>query len=123
MPTGGRPRSIMSGTSYQKNHSHPSELCDFLVFYSIDRERVYAIEMKSGRVDVGKVVSQIQAGASLLEKLTKDQPDVVFSPILVHGGGISAPERKILARRKIRFRNQDYELFRLKCGAALLDVR
>ena len=122
MPADGQPRSILSGTSHQKNHGHKTELCDFLIFYSVSHERVYALEMKSGRVDVGKVVDQVQAGATLLEEMTKGESAVVFSPILVHGGGISAPERKTLARRRVRFRDKEYQLFRLKCGSALLDI-
>lgn len=119
MPRGGEPRAILSGTLRQRNHSHTGALCDFIVFYSPSHvEKVFALELKSGAVDVSQILRQIQAGAKLAEELTADAV-VSFLPVLVHGGRIPAPERKVLAQKRITFRGNKYEIFSIRCGSPI----
>src|SRR5262250_2885319 len=96
LPTDRLPRLVLSGTRYQQNHSLTTPLADFCVFAWSRRENLlyfYILELKAGRIDVRKVVEQLQGGADLGDKMVGSDQRVLLVPTLVYGSGIGSIER------------------------------
>jgi hypothetical protein len=119
LPQPTRSWRCLSGTKYQVSHAVSDALCDG-IFVSAGRgeERLIAIEMKSGRPDVGKAVKQLQGGANLLQELADGAEQIEFRAMLAHRG-LGAIEVALLRRTRIQFRGQRYMIETPRCGTSL----
>ena len=82
---------------------------------------VAVIEIKKGSVGIERVVDQLQGGADIADKrLLPNDATLVFRPVLVRGGsGKAKHERQKRKRDRVCFRNVDYDIVPIKCGAPL----
>lgn len=93
--------------------------CDRVLFVVVGkRNRVVAapIELKSGAVDISKVVDQLRQGVKFVDRLIAGGADPVCRPLLMHGNRIHPKEFKTLNREKIRFRGQELTIKTARCG-------
>ena len=113
--------TVIDADQYAKRQGHSGKRCDCFVFFSDATMSVSAVEMKSGRADMGEALEQIQAGAKECQNLVRDLSDVKFYPILL-ARHVDSAEIKILLGRRIRFRGEKYKVIKEKCGAKLKDI-
>ena len=98
--------------------------CDYLFVAEGDGDtRLYVVplELKSGGLNIGKVRSQLEAGARIAERVVPRSPATRFVPVAVHGGDI--PRKKITdlfkSENSIPFRNDHYRIRLIRCGDSL----
>ena len=93
--------------------------CDYIVVVEGGNRDgwVVALELKRGKVHAD-VANQLQAGAKVLDKLIPQEANVDFAPV-VAGRGFHSNVRKTLAKRKIRFRQDDARVVLISCGTPL----
>ena len=96
---------------------------DFVVLYcprEAPSSRWFIIEMKGRVSNTGRVVSQIQAGADVVQispcfKVTK-QPGILV-PIIAHGGGVRAAD---FSQKSIKFFGKSYRVSFRRSGSSLV---
>ena len=95
--------------------------CDY-IFIGDDNNVAWVapLELKGGRLDAREVVEQIQAGASVANCIVPCKAQTRFRPIVVHGRGIHRAELKLLQKRRVRFRNQNSLIGKVRCGTSLV---
>lgn len=113
--------STIGGTMYQRSHGWTSALCDCMVFWSSEQERVAAVELKGGGVDLSEVQRQLQGGAEVVERILGERAAVSFYPVLVHCG-IKTVELRQLGRLQILFRAKKYSIVPVRSPAVFNDV-
>ena len=97
--------------------------CDYLFVAKAEGSGwVAPLELKRGRLKVGEVVKQLQAGASVARKLVPSHADVRFRPIAAVGDTTSTQERNRLRRpdNLIRFHGKAEPIRLMSCGEALV---
>ena len=95
--------------------------CDYIFIGDKDDAGwVAPLELKGGRLDATEVVEQIQAGASVADHIVPREAQTRFRPIVVHGRGIHRAELKLLQKRRVRFRNQNSLIGKVRCGTSLV---
>ena len=85
---------------------------------------IAAIEMKylnkRKKVDISKVVDQVQGTLNLLENLTNGQSISAFYPIVIYHGKRNPVAA--LKQRKVRFRGQSRSILTGACGRKLTSI-
>ena len=76
------------------------------------------MELKSGEINASTASEQLQRGAELAERFTRNRIAVgsVCHPILFHGKRIHEKARKALNRAKVRFRGRQLTIKTARCG-------
>ena len=76
------------------------------------------MELKSGGVNASTASEQLQRGAELAERFTRNRitVGVVCHPILFHGKRIHEKARKALNRAKVQFRGRQLTIKTARCG-------
>ena len=94
--------------------------CDFLFFSGYEgKDWVVPMELQKGKASASKIITQLQAGAFIAEKLAPKGENLEFRPVAAYGGGLRRNELKIFRQTKVNFR-QKHEFVRLiKCGTNL----
>ena len=107
------------GAPLDRNRKH----CDYLVFADATdgADWIIPMELKSGQVNAGTVVRQLQAGARTTESLVPQNKEVRIRPTAVHKG-IHSQQRRQLKRRPVHFRGRSVIVRLLPCGARLVQV-
>jgi len=84
---------------------------------------VVLLELKKGQLHARKVTRQLQAGASVAERLVSGGEAVRFRPVAV-SGSVSKYERQRLKEdaNRIRFHGQTEPVRLMTCGKKLTDV-
>src|SRR5215470_19639037 len=121
LPKPGKGWVCLSGTRYQKSHSHNGPLCDLLFFLqpaTAGRQFVAVLELKGGRVDVSEVGCQLQGAATVVEGAIDASGEVDFVPLLVHRGLPTMAVNRLRSVR-VRFRGAHYRVRLERCGLAL----
>ena len=97
--------------------------CDF-IFFSDSGNLVAALELKSGKVEAGQLVRQLQAGADLADRLVPAGCPVRFVPVAAYGGKAHRDELAELGRLRsqIRFRGNRARVELLRCGQPLVNA-
>lgn len=116
-----RPRFILSGTFYQKNHDRDIKLCDYIVFW-VDgsSEAVVVAELKAGHVPVD-AAEQLSNGAAVAGKLSTDcTPN--FAAVLVTNRSPHPLDRKVLARKRVTFQGKEYAIKTVRCGSHVTTI-
>lgn len=115
LPGRGEKWFCISGTKYQAGHSLQGKLCDLMLWWSKSPRIVTAaIELKSGTVDVGNLLGQLQAGANLIDQLS-GEVSLSFTPVLYHKR-MHVMDTRALRRRFVTFRGRKYSVQLLRCG-------
>lgn len=106
------------GSPLGPNQTRPDYL--FVAEISSQSEWVVPLELRGGKLDAGKVVRQLQAGAGLAEQMVSSKRSIRFRPI-VASGAIRKAERLALKRRdrQVRFHNRRAYVHRIRCGKQL----
>ena len=114
--------AVIDCEAFKEATRFPERLCDCVVVWRGTITRAYALELKSGAVR--NAIEQIENGIRLLDKwLTDSAPVHDVLPTLVHKGGLSTNDVRILRqKRKVSFRGRDYPILQLKCGQKLTDI-
>lgn len=100
--------------------SQAQKRCDYLfVGEEHTATCVAPIELKSGRVDAGAVLEQLEGGAGMAETWLPQGASFRFVPILAHGKKIHPNDQKRLSR-PLTLRGQRRKVERIKCGEALV---
>ncbi|MCY4261527.1 MAG: hypothetical protein OXC91_14880 [Rhodobacteraceae bacterium] len=103
--------------------------CDYLLLATDEqadeqpKDLVVALELKRGKLDARKVVSQLQAGAHAAEKLVPKSRVVRFRPVAVFG--TSHRHERIELRKpenEIAFHGHRESVQMLSCGNSLTKV-
>ena len=96
--------------------------CDYLfIGETVDNVWVTPIELKSGKINGGDVVNQLQGGADFAESLPVGEP-VRFLPVLAHGKGVHRKQRQSLRERHVTFRGGKYQVTLIRCRQPIADV-
>ena len=98
--------------------------CDFLFVGGGDDdipEWVAPVELTTSPPKVRKFLPQLQAGASLAEKLIPKNVKVRFRPIAVHGGELHRAERFkfLMSCNHVVFRSRPTLVTLVRCGSPL----
>ena len=98
--------------------------CDYLFIaegHGDTRLYVAPLELKSSGLDIGKVRSQLVAGARLAERVVPRTPSTRFVPVAVYGR--RPPRKKIKdlykSENRVPFRNNHYQIRLIPCGDSL----
>ena len=94
--------------------------CDLLFFSGYEgKDWVVPMELQKGKASASKIVPQLQAGASIAEKLVPKGENLEFRPVAAYGGDLRRNELNVFRQTKVKFR-QKHEFVRLvKCGTNL----
>ena len=112
-------RRIVDGSLCQENHQLTGKLCDRMIsFYLNDRQIGLVIELKNRNYHASDVVSQLRAGAAVLERMTEADCHQ-FMAVLV-ARRFKAAETKVLSSQGIRFGGRSHRILTKKCGGALV---
>ena len=98
--------------------------CDYLFIaegHGDTRLYVAPLELKSSGLDIGKVRSQLEAGARIAERVVPRASSTRFVPVAVHGRPLPRKRIKDLykSENSIPFRNNHYQIRLLRCGDSL----
>lgn len=94
--------------------------CDYIFFTEHDSTiDVLALELKKGGGRPNEVQRQIQAGASVAEKLFSWGEAVRFTPVLVHGGHT---RKASWERTRVKFLDARPTIYRRDCGTPMKDI-
>ena len=102
-------------------HEISGKRCDFILFFTSatkDMLVMVPMELKSGEINASTASEQLQRGAELAERFTRNRIAVgsVCHPILFHGKRIHVKARKALNRAKVRFRGRQLTIKTARCG-------
>lgn len=96
--------------------------CDYL-FFAVEAGRpgilAAPLELKNTGLNPASVASQLQAGAGAVEQVVKGIAPVRFVPVAVHGGRVPRRQYQELRTKRIRFRNNGYEIVTMPCDSPL----
>lgn len=109
-----------SGSQIQSHHAETAgaPLCDCLVLWSRGRRKhVAVVELKSGTVQAGHAVEQLQNGARLAESICDGSE--VFDVLLTCVGRLRAVEINVLRRKRVRFFGREYLVRIERCGVRI----
>jgi hypothetical protein len=116
-------RVIIDCDEYKAQFRLDGRICDYIVLCCKDSHRVAVVEMKSGAPDhVRNAIDQIRNGVNVADGLIGAKPVQQFLPLLLHGGGISSQELKVLKSSRVTFRGKKYLVDQKKCGSSLQDI-
>jgi hypothetical protein len=108
---------IISGSHLQRHHKLDTKLCDFLATCQGGTKRnLYAVELKSMPAHSRRITVQLQGGADIFSLQTLEGN---FVAILVHARGLSANERKVLSRCRVKFKGKKYPIVPLRSSTEL----
>ena len=98
--------------------------CDYLFIaegHGHTRLYVVPLELKSSGLNIGKVRSQLEAGARIAERVVPDAPSTRFVPVAVHGRRLPRKKIKDLfkSENSVPFRNDPYRIRLIRCGDPL----
>ena len=96
--------------------------CDFVVFAEKDQNSwIVPIELKSGIFKASKAAKQLQDGIEIVKGWISYKSSFKVIPLLFHGSRarIHSEELKILRRSKIKYGNQKYQIYLLRCGDSI----
>lgn len=74
-------------------------------------------EVARYRIELGPV--GLQAGAGAAEQVARGIAPVRFIPVAVHGGRVPRRQYQELRTKRIRFRNNGYEVVTMPCDSPL----
>ena len=111
------PRVVADADRAFPRHGISGRRCDFVLFFQTAGNVlvIAPMELKSG-ADTSGVAEQLQAGAAFAERIIPETLFPLFRPILFHGRGLHAKQRKALNRAKVRFRGADLSIKTARCG-------
>lgn len=114
----------LSGDRYSTNHSYDAKLADLIFAWRTESNDCLScvLELKSGGFSVSGVVSQLQNGAEILDRLLRGCATVKFLPVLIHGR-ISTVTLRQLGKQKVKFRGKRVGIDLLKCGGRVESLR
>jgi hypothetical protein len=116
-------RVILDCDEYKARSSFDDRICDYIVLCCTDDYRVAVVEMKSGAPDhVRNAIDQIRSSIKIADEIIGAKPVKQFLPLLLHGGGISSQELKVLKSSRVIFRGKKYLVDQKKCGSSLQDI-
>ena len=103
--------------------SENEKRCDYFVFVEERNplDWVMVLELKRGKLHANEVVKQLQASASVAEKIVPSSHKIQFRPIAV-SRGISRRERNHLKNKSITFHKHSEAVRLMSCGTPLAEV-
>ena len=115
------PRIVVDVDRAPQVHEISGKRCDFILFFtSAARDLLVMVpmELKSGEINASTASEQLQRGAVLAERFTRNRIAVgsVCHPILFYGKRIHEKARKALNRAKVRFRGRQLTIKTARCG-------
>ena len=98
--------------------------CDYLFIaegHGDTRLYVVPMELKSSGLNIGKVLSQLEAGARIADRIVHHAPSTRFVPVAVHGRPLPRKKIKDLfkSENSVPFRNDRYLVQLIRCGDSL----
>jgi hypothetical protein len=116
-------RVILDCDEYKARFSSDERICDYIALCCTDDYRVAVVEMKSGAPDhVRNAIDQIQGVVKVADEVIGAKSVQLILPLLLHGGGISSQELKVLKSSRVTFRDKKYLVDQKKCGSSLQDI-
>ena len=115
------PRIVVDVDRASQAHGISGKRCDYILFFTSgtrDTLVMVPMELKSGTVNASTASEQLQQGAELAERFTRNRIAVgaVCYPILFHGKRIHEKARKALNRAKVPFRGRQLTIKTARCG-------
>ncbi len=81
---------------------------------------VAPLELNRGKLEASKVIPQLQAGATIAQRIVPLNAQSQFRPIAVHGGELHSDEYKRLRGSRISFHNQRERVRTARSGSSLV---
>ncbi len=97
--------------------------CDY-IFIGDDKNEAWVapLELKGGKFSASDVVEQLQASAGVADSIVPSAAETRFRPIVVHGRGIHRAELERMQKKRVRYRNRDFPVGKVRCGTSLIDA-
>lgn len=96
--------------------------CDFLFLGGESEVWACPIEIKAGNLRNLHFLSQLQAGARVVEELVPETQGCRFRPLLLHGKGVHRGVVNRLRRSHVEFRGKKQGFKVIRCGKKLIEV-
>ena len=95
--------------------------CDYLLVAEVPDNPgwVVPLELKRGRLDAGKAVVQLRAGARVAESLVPNTMRVSFRPVVASGGSKAERGRLRAKNSRVKFRGAAEYVRLIRCGDRL----
>ena len=93
--------------------------CDY-IFVGNEGNLIAPLELKRGKLHAKVVVAQIQAGATVADKIVPRGVRTRFRPVAAYGGTAHRAELRLLTTSRVRFRSQENRIALVRCGTPLL---
>ncbi len=101
----------------------PGKRCDYLLFYWGIKPKVCILEFEGTSINkVSEWIEQLEAGLSLLERITTPNEVPYCRPVVLHRKGVNAITIKAIQNRRVIFRGERLLILLKKCGATLSDI-
>lgn len=97
--------------------------CDYLFLAEESTPKrllVVPVELKSSGLNSAVVESQLQAGATVAERIVSGESPVQFVPVAVHGGELRRRVYQELRKKRIQFRQHRRPIVTMRCGDSLV---
>lgn len=108
---------------YEELISKNATRCDYIIVFKFNgSDWVVPLELTTGKKGARKIVEQLQAGASIAERIVCNGVSVKFRAVAALGRGIRKHDRKSFKTYKVKFRHKNRTIFWKKCGLKLVDV-
>lgn len=122
LPQGLSPRVVIDLDHCNVLVSRNATRCDYIVICKFSGDNwVVPLELTAGRKRSSKIVSQLQAGASIAEKVVCSKVGVKFRPVFAHCG-IKPHERNDLRKKRVQFGQQSEIVRLIRCESKLTDA-
>ena len=116
-----RPRLIVDFDKPGSPLTRTETRCDYLLVAEVKNQPgwVTLLELKKGRLDAGKAVSQLKAGSRAAEELVPRTMEVNFRPAVASGGNKSEREKLRDKKNRVKFHEAVEYVRLISCGDPL----
>ena len=122
IPVGQRPYVVIDMDHSKSPAPEDSKRCDFLFIGEYDsQDWIVPLELKRGQPTVSEIVPQLQASASIADRIVSRDAEIKFRPVAAYGGELKRHQLNLFRNKanRVKFRNQREGIRLTRCGASL----